>query len=92
MLLQVNKYPGQRVFTAIGTGGRDFKECMLKAVEDTVGKVHVECIKETPSSGGKYVSVRIGPVWVRNADQVRAPAYMIYFEWYATKFCAHYCV
>ena len=66
----MNKYPGQRVFTAIGTGDPDFKECMLKAVEDIVGKVHIECIRETPSSGGKYVSIRIGPVWVRNADQV----------------------
>lgn len=69
--LQVNKYPSQRVFTAIGTGGDDFKDNMLKAVEAVVGTVHMECVSERPSSGGKYVSVRIGPVWVEAADQVR---------------------
>jgi putative lipoic acid-binding regulatory protein len=69
--MQVNKYPSQRVFTAIGTGGDDFKEKMLKAVEAVVGTVHMECVSERPSSGGKYVSVRIGPVWVETADQVR---------------------
>lgn len=67
---QVNKYPSQRVFTAIGTGGDDFKDKMKKAVEDVVGTVHLECVSERPSSGGKYVSVRIGPVWVETADQV----------------------
>lgn len=67
---QVNKYPGQRTFTAIGTGGDDFKATMLAAVESVVGTVHMECVAERPSSGGKYVSVRIGPVWVESADQV----------------------
>lgn len=67
----MNKYPSQRVFTAIGTGGEDFKDNMLKAVEAVVGTVHLECVSERPSSGGKYVSVRIGPVWVEAADQVR---------------------
>jgi putative lipoic acid-binding regulatory protein len=69
--LQVNKYPCQRVFNAIGTGGDDFKAQMMQAVESVVGTIHVECVSERPSSGGKYVSVRIGPVWVENADQVR---------------------
>lgn len=67
----MNKYPGQRTFTAIGTGGEDFKSTMLSAVQSVVGTVHMECVSERPSSGGKYVSVRIGPVWVQNADQVR---------------------
>lgn len=58
------------MFNAIGTGGEEFKANMLKAVEDVVGTVHVECVSERPSSGGKYVSVRIGPVWVETADQV----------------------
>lgn len=71
---QVNKYPGQRTFTAIGTGGADFRATMLAAVESVVGTVHMECVSERPSSGGKYVSVRIGPVWVQNADQVRRAA------------------
>eukprot|EP00882_Tetradesmus_deserticola_P006491 GHRQ01006830.1.p1 GENE.GHRQ01006830.1~~GHRQ01006830.1.p1 ORF type:complete len:162 (+),score=39.34 GHRQ01006830.1:557-1042(+) len=69
---KVNKYPGQRTFTAIGAGGDGFKATMLAAVESVVGSVHVECISERPSSGGKYVSVRIGPVWVQDADQVVA--------------------
>lgn len=68
---KVNKYPGQRTFTAIGIGGGDFRATMLAAVEGVVGSVHVECVSERPSSGGKYLSVRIGPVWVHNADQVR---------------------
>jgi hypothetical protein len=44
---------------------------MVAAVEAVVGGVHMECIAQTPSSGNKYLSVRIGPVWVKNADQVR---------------------
>jgi putative lipoic acid-binding regulatory protein len=44
---------------------------MLAAVEGVVGSVHVECVSQRPSSGGKYLSVRIGPVWVQDADQVR---------------------
>eukprot|EP00879_Flechtneria_rotunda_P009868 GHRR01010320.1.p1 GENE.GHRR01010320.1~~GHRR01010320.1.p1 ORF type:complete len:167 (+),score=33.02 GHRR01010320.1:240-740(+) len=67
---KVNKYPGQRTFTAIGTGGDDFKAAMLSAVWLVVGTVHQECVSERPSSGGKYISVRIGPVWVESADQV----------------------
>jgi putative lipoic acid-binding regulatory protein len=67
---QVNKYPGQRTFSAIGTGGDDFKASMLAAVETVVGPVHVECVSQRPSSNGKYVSIRIGPVWVQNSDQV----------------------
>lgn len=43
---------------------------MKQAVEEVVGTVHLECVSERPSSGGKYLSVRIGPVWVENADQV----------------------
>lgn len=66
----MNKYPSQRVFTAIGVGGDGFKASMLKAVEDVVGTVHLECVSERPSSGGKYVSIRVGPVWVESADQV----------------------
>eukprot|EP00877_Chromochloris_zofingiensis_P012452 jgi/Chrzof1/7460/Cz02g24240.t1 len=67
---KVNKYPGQRTFTAIGTGGAAFKSSMLDAVQSVVGPVHVECLSDRPSSQGKYISVRIGPVWVHSADQV----------------------
>ncbi len=44
---------------------------MIAAVEAVVGPVHEECVVQTPSKGGKYVSMRIGPVWVQNPDQVR---------------------
>lgn len=67
---QVNVYPLQRDFKAIGTGGEDFREAMVAAVEKVIGKVHVECISERVSTEGKYNSVTIGPVWVENADQV----------------------
>lgn len=71
---QVNKYPCQRVFNAIGVvgsdGGEGFKAAMTQAVESVVGTVHIECVSQRPSSGGKYISVRIGPVWVENAEQV----------------------
>jgi putative lipoic acid-binding regulatory protein len=71
---QINKYPAQRTFTAIGSGGEEFAKTMVAAVESVVGGVHMECIAQTPSSGNKYLSVRIGPVWVKNADQVRLAA------------------
>lgn len=67
---QVNKYPSQRTFTAIGTGGEELRAAVVGAVEDVLGAVHVECVALTPSSGGKYVSVRVGPVWVRAGEQV----------------------
>eukprot|EP00775_Hariotina_reticulata_P005115 gene5114-5355_t len=67
---KVNKYPGQRTFSAIGTGGDDFKASMLAAVESVVGPVHLECVSQRPSTNGKYISIRIGPVWVQNSDQV----------------------
>lgn len=45
---------------------------MLQAVVAVVGSVHQECLSDRPSSGGKYISVKIGPVWVENPDQVIA--------------------
>lgn len=69
---KVNEYPCQRYFTAIGTGGVDFSQSMVKVVESVVGPVHVECITETPSSNGRYLSVKVGPVWVQSAEEVVA--------------------
>ncbi|EFJ46969.1 hypothetical protein VOLCADRAFT_105282 [Volvox carteri f. nagariensis] len=66
---KVNKYPIQRSFTAIGTGGQDFRAAMVAAVESVVGSVHTECISERHSSGRNYISVTVGPVWVENGDQ-----------------------
>lgn len=69
---QVNEYPGQRFFKAIGAGGDDFIEAMTTCVESVVGKVHEECVSSRWSAKGNYVSVTVGPVWVENPDQVLA--------------------
>jgi len=67
---KVNTYPSQRSFTAIGSGGSDFADSIVSAVERQLGPVHLECIGQRESSNGKYLSVTVGPVWVQNADQV----------------------
>ncbi|GLC41364.1 hypothetical protein PLESTB_001019900 [Pleodorina starrii] len=67
---KVNKYPLQRSFTAIGTGGQDFRKAMVAAVESVVGSVHTECVSERHSSARNYISVTVGPVWVENGDQI----------------------
>lgn len=69
---QVNEYPGQRSFKAIGAGGDDFVIAMTACVESVVGKVHEECVSSRWSAKGNYVSVTVGPVWVENPDQVLA--------------------
>jgi putative lipoic acid-binding regulatory protein len=68
--LQVNEYPGQRTFKAIGTGDQDFVAAMTRCVEAVVGTVHAECINQRLSAKANYISVTIGPVWVENPDQV----------------------
>jgi putative lipoic acid-binding regulatory protein len=42
------------------------------AVQSVVGSVHQECVAVRRSSGGKYTSVTVGPVWVERGDQVLA--------------------
>jgi len=42
------------------------------AVTTVAGVVHVECLSQRTSKEGRYISVRIGPVWVENGDQVIA--------------------
>jgi putative lipoic acid-binding regulatory protein len=72
---KVNTYPCQRHFTAIGTcidGGVEFQRECVRAVESVAGVVHVECLSQRTSKEGRYISVRIGPVWVENGDQVIA--------------------
>lgn len=66
---QVNEYPGQRTFKAIGFGGDDFVEAMRGSVEVVLGKVHEECVSTRLSAKGNYISVTIGPVWVEHPDQ-----------------------
>jgi putative lipoic acid-binding regulatory protein len=67
---QVNEYPGQRTFKAIGSGGEDFVASMTAAVAAQVGTVHAECVSRRAK--GKWVSVTVGPVWVETPEQVLA--------------------
>ncbi|KAL8269125.1 hypothetical protein R6Q59_002923 [Mikania micrantha] len=68
---KVNSYPTVRGFTAIGTGGDDFVQAMVVAVESVVQHpIPQGHVKQKMSSGGKYVSVNIGPVQVVSSEQV----------------------
>nr|GEV55802.1 hypothetical protein [Tanacetum cinerariifolium] len=70
---QVNTYPTVRGFTAIGTGGDDFVQAMVVAVESVLQhQIPQGQVKQKMSSGGKYVSVNIGPVQVVSSEQVQA--------------------
>lgn len=70
---KVNSYPTTVNFTAIGSGGDDFVQAMVRAVESVLQcPIPEEEIKLSMSSKGKYVSVRIGPVAVDSSDQVQA--------------------
>jgi putative lipoic acid-binding regulatory protein len=67
----VNKYPCERVFTAIGEGSADFKEAMVSCVEEGLDcTVSSDRIEVRPSRGGKYQSIRIGPMVVAHAGNV----------------------
>ncbi|KAF8107923.1 hypothetical protein N665_0116s0128 [Sinapis alba] len=70
---KVNTYPTERGFTAIGTGGDDFVHAMVVAVESVIERqIPQDCVKQTLSSKGKYVSVNIGPIQVVSSEQVQA--------------------
>ncbi|KAL6193367.1 hypothetical protein ACLB2K_034451 [Fragaria x ananassa] len=70
---KVNSYPTVRGFTAIGSGGDDFVQAMVVAVESVLQQsVPEDRVKQKLSSGGKYVSVNIGPVQVISSEQVQA--------------------
>lgn len=70
---KVNSYPTVRGFTAIGTGGDDFVQAMVVAVESVIQQPVPEGrVKHKLSSRGKYVSVNIGPVRVISSEQVQA--------------------
>ncbi|KAF5746436.1 hypothetical protein HS088_TW06G00607 [Tripterygium wilfordii] len=70
---KVNSYPTVRGFTAIGTGGEDFVQAMVVAVESVIQQPIPEGhVRQKVSSGGKYVSVNIGPVQVVSSEQVQA--------------------
>ncbi|KAI5351941.1 uncharacterized protein LOC110769470 [Prunus avium] len=70
---KVNSYPTVRGFTAIGTGGDDFVQAMVVAVESVIQQPVPEGhVRQKVSSRGKYVSVNIGPVQVISSEQVQA--------------------
>eukprot|EP00250_Pteridium_aquilinum_P006333 c16274_g1_i1 orf=295-876(+) len=70
---KVNSYPTTVNFTAIGSGGDDFVQAMVEAVESVLQyPIPEDEVKRSMSSKGKYVSVRIGPVAVDCSDQVQA--------------------
>ncbi|XP_042496482.1 uncharacterized protein LOC122075499 [Macadamia integrifolia] len=70
---KVNSYPTVRGFTAIGTGGDDFVQAMVIAVESILQQTIPEGrVRQKFSSRGKYVSVNIGPVKVVSSEQVQA--------------------
>ncbi|GKE36215.1 putative YbeD-like domain superfamily protein, partial [Tanacetum coccineum] len=68
---KVNTYPTVRGFTAIGTGGDDFVQAMVVVVESVLQhQIPQGQVKQKMSSGGKYVSVNIGPVQVVSSEQI----------------------
>ncbi|XP_021900646.1 uncharacterized protein LOC110816663 [Carica papaya] len=70
---KVNSYPTVRGFTAIGTGGDDFVQSMIVAVESVIQRRIPEgSVRQKLSKRGKYVSVNIGPVQVVSSEQVQA--------------------
>ncbi|KAJ1382063.1 YbeD-like domain superfamily [Sesbania bispinosa] len=70
---KVNSYPTVRGFTAIGTGGEDFVQAMVVAVESVIQQpIPQGRVKQKLSKRGKYVSVNIGPVQVVSSEQVQA--------------------
>ena len=79
---KVNDYPIQRKFQVIGeaegaTGGggvpgEAFQADVVAAVAGVLGPVPPGLISRRPSRGGKYVSVRVGPLEVASREDLEA--------------------
>eukprot|EP00271_Cylindrocystis_brebissonii_P014118 TRINITY_DN3527_c0_g1_i1.p1 TRINITY_DN3527_c0_g1~~TRINITY_DN3527_c0_g1_i1.p1 ORF type:complete len:239 (-),score=20.01 TRINITY_DN3527_c0_g1_i1:227-943(-) len=69
---KVNTYPSLRGFTAIGTGGSDFVQAMVFAVESVLQEpIPQGRVRHRESAQGRYISVKIGPMRVESSLQVR---------------------
>lgn len=69
---KVNTYPSLRGFTAIGTGGLDFVQSMVVAVESVLQEPIPETrVRQRKSAQGRYISVKIGPMLVESSAQVQ---------------------
>ena len=67
---QINRYPMIRTFSAIGSG-QTFRELMVSAISASTGRqIQPDDVTETPSSKGKYTSVRID-VMVNSPEEVK---------------------
>lgn len=69
---KVNEYPTSRTFKAIGSGGQEFAELMVTAVEKATTRAvdrRIQVVKR-PSKEGKYLSVSIRSVSVDSGRQV----------------------
>uniref|UniRef100_A0A7N0RDU3 Uncharacterized protein n=1 Tax=Kalanchoe fedtschenkoi TaxID=63787 RepID=A0A7N0RDU3_KALFE len=68
-----NSYPKVERFIAIGSGGDDFADAMVMAVESVLDEpIPDASVKKRVSSMGRYISVNIGPVQLISRDQVKA--------------------
>ena len=67
--MQFNKYPSQRSFKAIGSGGDQFVDRIRLAVEDVLGPIADSNVNRRLSGKGNYVSVNIQAT-VHNPEQV----------------------
>ncbi|TKY47770.1 hypothetical protein E2542_SST29831 [Spatholobus suberectus] len=86
---KVNSYPTVRGFTAIGTGGQDFVQAMVVAVESVIQQpIPQGRVKQKLSARGKYVSVNIGPVQVVSSEQVFLSCLLISFPLVEVNLCS----
>jgi putative lipoic acid-binding regulatory protein len=80
------EYPDQREFVSIGSGD-SYVADIVAAVEGVIGtKMAKEKIHSRPSSSGKYISVRVGPVWVQSEEEVFA-IYSVMRQDPRTRYC-----